>query len=497
MSFLSPIWFFALAALSIPVFIHLWNIRPGKTLKVGSISLITEASKSTRRSFKLLDVLLLILRCLLLALIAFFLAAPAWQHYLNTTKAKGWVLIPKENFKESYRSFKPQIDSLTKAGYEFHYFNKDFPKGELTRVLADTTKDTTSTANYWSLLKQLDKKVPDTLPAYLFSPNNINYFKGEKPAVDLNLKWSTYTPVDSASTWISGAWFTNANAIKVTTGKSGSGGIYFTDEVIQNEGNTDITVSAANGQPVVSLKDQPPIPVDTATLRIAVYTDKYNVDASYLNAALNAVTKFNGRKAIVRQYNNPAQIPGGQTWLFWLSDQSISGSLLNNTANILRYESGKPANVSSWISADDKYTLPNQAQNNKLYKWIASADKAETIWHDGYGKAILGLEKQKGNIYHFYTHFNPAWNDLVWNEYFPKMMLKLISRDAANVPAQYDKRVLTNAQIQPDIIKEGKEIVSTKLLERVDLSKYFWLLLVIVFVAERWLANKNKMQTNG
>jgi UDP-N-acetylglucosamine:LPS N-acetylglucosamine transferase len=58
---------FALAALSIPVIIHLWNIRPGKTLKVGSISLITEASKSTKRSFKLLDILLLIIRCLLLS----------------------------------------------------------------------------------------------------------------------------------------------------------------------------------------------------------------------------------------------------------------------------------------------------------------------------------------------------------------------------------------------------------------------------------------------
>jgi hypothetical protein len=148
MHFLSPIWFFALAALSIPIVIHLWNIKPGKTLKVGSIMLISEASKTNRRSFKLVDILLFILRCLLLALLAFFLAAPVWQHFKTTKKVKGWMLLPKENVKESYQKFKPAVDSLTRAGYEFHYFESGFAKGDLTKILADTNrKDTTSTNN--------------------------------------------------------------------------------------------------------------------------------------------------------------------------------------------------------------------------------------------------------------------------------------------------------------------------------------------------------------
>jgi hypothetical protein len=31
----TPIWLFALAAIGIPVMIHLWNIKPGKTLEGG------------------------------------------------------------------------------------------------------------------------------------------------------------------------------------------------------------------------------------------------------------------------------------------------------------------------------------------------------------------------------------------------------------------------------------------------------------------------------
>ena len=95
--FLNPIWFFGAAALLIPVLIHLWNIRSGKVLKVGSISLINAASRKSSRSFKLLDIPLFILRCLLLFILALLLALPVWQKKIEAAKVKGWVLFPKEN----------------------------------------------------------------------------------------------------------------------------------------------------------------------------------------------------------------------------------------------------------------------------------------------------------------------------------------------------------------------------------------------------------------
>jgi hypothetical protein len=322
MQFLNAIWFFALAALSIPVIIHLWNVRPGKTLKVGSISLITEASKSTRRSFKLLDILLLILRCLLLSLLALLLASPVWQKSASLQKVKGWLLIPKENLKETYTKFKPQIDSLNKAGYEFHYLNSGFANNDLQKILADSSlKDTTGKANYWTLIKALDRQTAAATPVYVFTPNGINYFKGSKPAVDLNLHWQTYTAADSVSKWIASASLINSSTIKVTLGNSSPAGAYYTGQILQVGGSNDVTVNVQNGLPSVSLKsaDQIAVPVDTSTTHIIIYTDKHAVDAGYLKAALSAAINFSGRKAVIKQYNNPAQIPGGQTWLFWLA----------------------------------------------------------------------------------------------------------------------------------------------------------------------------------
>src|ERR1700748_1200800 len=97
MTLLNPIWLSALAALVIPVVIHLWNIRPGKTLKVGSIALMEASEQKSSRSIKLSDLLLLLVRCLLLALVAFILSAPFLQRYINSGSIKGWLLIPKES----------------------------------------------------------------------------------------------------------------------------------------------------------------------------------------------------------------------------------------------------------------------------------------------------------------------------------------------------------------------------------------------------------------
>jgi hypothetical protein len=496
MTFLSPIWFFALAALSVPVFIHLWNIREGKTLKVGSISLISEASKSNRRSFKLLDVLLLIVRCLLLGLLALFLASPIWQHLKAGEKIKGWLLIPQGDFTQSYNKFKPRIDSLIRRGYELHFYHPDFMKvdtadlrkGKLPKAAIDTL-------NYWSLLNQLSNKASN-IPVELITPNGSIHFKGSKPNTQLNLNWQTYTVADSVSKWIAVAAFTNTNAIKVTLGSSNPGGISYTNRVLQNEGDGEIALNVENGKPLVALKDsvQPAVAVDTSTLRIAIYTDKYLLDAGYLKAALSAAVGFSGRKSIIKQYFSPGQIPSGQAWLFWLSDKPVNKSLLRSRRYVFKYEAGKANDISSWINPVNQFALAIPGKRIELNKIVSATANSEPVWQDGYGRPVLGLED---NIYHFYTHFNPLWNNLVWSEDFPKLILKLIGNEPYRVPAQFDKRVLSDAQLQPIRVKAANVKASADPVEQTDLSGYFWLALIVLLIAERILSHKKHQQTNG
>jgi len=488
MIFLNSIWLFALAALSIPIAIHLWNIKRGKTLKVGSISLITISSQKKSRSLKLNDLLLLLLRCLLLTLVAFILAAPLWQRH-NLSTVKGWVLIPKEDLKESHQKFKSTIDSLNKAGYEFHYFNKGFEKTDFSKALADTTIYKNTNISYWSLAQQLDGQVPPTLPVHLFTSNNANHFTGKKPEISLALYWQSYTPADSTSTWVEKAWLTNNNELQIVEGNSKSSSTFYTEHTIRSgDQQTPFVVHTENGKLSVGLKNSnESVVVDTSIWRFAIYADKNSPDAGYVKASLASIVQFTKHRAAIKQYADSGQIPQHQNCVFWLSAKPVNQQL--NCDNIFAYENGKVKNTYSWINGES-----SSKQKINLYRSIATAHSNEyPIWKGGFGEPVLSLQKRgQTNNYHFYSRFDPAWSDLVWSDSFPKMLMELIVGQPAEPDRKYDRRVMDAKQIMPAINSEAH--VSNKIVERTDLSHYLWLLLVLIFGAERWLAHNKSLK---
>jgi hypothetical protein len=505
--FLNPIWLFAAAAIIIPVAIHLWNIRPGKVLKVGSISLIAAASRKSSRSFKLLDVLLFIIRSLLLVVLALLLAIPLWQKKLQSTKVKGWVLLPKENLYQSYSKFKPHIDSLINTGYEFHYFNQGFAKSDLKQILAHPKDSIISLnanpVNYWGLINQLDTIVTPTLPLYVFTPNQSGYFTGQKPEVALNLHWQTYLPADSTSTWIQSAWFNSTNIVKITQGSSKPSGTIYSFATVKtgDQPNSAYSVNVNDGQATVSLKtgNQQPVTIDTTLLKIAIYTDNNVNDAEYLKAALQAVIQFTQRKIVIKQYADVNAIPIDQQWVFWLSEKPITSKLLQQSHNIFRYQKGKVNNSDSWVSNNTVFTTSQQqGQKIAVYKLLNAAPADyNTVWRDGFGHPVLNVQKQgQKNIYNFYSRFDPSWNDLVWSNEFPAWIMTLLIKDEP-IPVKYDKRVLDQQQIMPVIINQTHNAI-VKTIGFNNLSHYFWLILVLLFLAERWLATKTQNAvTNG
>jgi hypothetical protein len=503
--FLNPVWLFAAAAVVIPVAIHLWNIRPGKILKVGSISLIDTASRKSRRSFKLLDIPLFILRCLMLILLALLLAVPTWQKMPNPINVKGWLLIPKESFEECYKKFGRRIDSLHNAGYEFHYFNQDFPKADLKQILSHP-QDSTSRdiidkqpANYWNLIRLLDAKVSSALPVCLITPNQARYFIGEKPQVSLNIQWQSYTPADSTVTWIAGAWFNNNNNVSILQGASKSSGTAYSYQTAQP--GSPFAVSINNGQPVVNVKTglQQPVNIDTTTLRIAIYSDNNITDAAYLKAALMAANTFIQHKTIIKQYNSPEAIASKQDWLFWLSEKPVSTNIIQQCNNVLYYEKGKIINKDSWLINSDQFAVAlKQEQHISLFKFVeAQPSNNAVVWHDGFGNPVLTLQGLgKNNIYHFYNRFSPTWSDLVWNSEFPSWVLQLITRGKTPAMDKYDRRTLSSEQLAPGHIDEI-HAADVKTTETFNIANYFWLALTLLFLAERWLAGRTQNITGN
>src|SRR5436189_4849474 len=77
MSFLNPIMLAGLAAVSVPIIIHLLNRRKFHKVVWAAMRFIQVSVEQNQRRMRIEDLLLLLLRCLLLVLLALALARPA------------------------------------------------------------------------------------------------------------------------------------------------------------------------------------------------------------------------------------------------------------------------------------------------------------------------------------------------------------------------------------------------------------------------------------
>ncbi|HEX8358105.1 MAG TPA: BatA domain-containing protein [Segetibacter sp.] len=505
--FLQPILLFAIAGIVVPVIIHLWNIKQGKTLKIGSIALLTQGSRRSAKSLKVTDLLLLFLRCLLLILLAFLLAKPVWQKKLFAGNDKGWILLEKEKVNEAYTGNKETIDSLLSTGFQFRYFNTGFNKAELTEVLK-VQKDTNiaNPPSYWHLLSKLNEEIPASLPVYLFTENNVSRFREKRPELSLNLHWKIYTPKDSLATWPEKAFLTASDSVRLIGGNSKADGTFYSNKNISANSlsNTNYKVEVQNGrlmvlnrEPNKNNTEKAGIEVDTSTLRIAVFTDNFVNDANYLTAAIRAIRSFSKRRIILISTNNFRNIPANQDWVFWLSEQPLAK--FNHAKNIFKYVKGKAENTVSWIATANVSTASQVAVSiSKIIPGTTSTPLPQAIWKDGFGNGVLQKEvKNKTNYFHFYSRLDPEWTDLIWKEEFPEILFELFFRsEYPDNVSVYDKRIIDARQLQPEVAKKSANN-SNSFSEQKDVSLYFWLAAFVIFFIERVLSFTKKRSVPG
>ena len=99
MAFLNPLFLFGLLATGIPLVIHLWNRRRVVTIDFSSLIFITAAHRENARRFQLRQLLILLLRMAIVALIALALARPFLTLGLPvaSVRAKTDVIIVLDN----------------------------------------------------------------------------------------------------------------------------------------------------------------------------------------------------------------------------------------------------------------------------------------------------------------------------------------------------------------------------------------------------------------
>ncbi|CAH0147225.1 hypothetical protein SRABI27_00441 [Pedobacter sp. Bi27] len=449
MHFLYPIGLLALAGLIIPLIIHLWNVKQGKTVKIGSIALLGESSRASSKSFKINDWLLLVLRCLLLALLTFLLAQPYLKKIISGKNKAGWILVDKTIFQKVFNSNKKTIDSLLKKGYEIHDFNVGFKPLTLKDTVLNETKQG-DTLSYTALLSAANQFVPPGTEVYFFADRHLNRFGNELPTVSYELKYIPLNQPDTLSSWIAGY------AGKKYEAKSNPSGT---------------TYQALNS-------------ADESSINVAIHETSGISDSKYLIAALKAIESFTKRKIIINAAAEKASIG------FWLSDNPVSSDFKSSIAPggaLFQYENGKVVAIPSTINIYGRHI--------KLSKRIASTSQAEKIWTDGFGNAVLTNEKANSlHIFHFYSRFNPQWNELVWDGLFVKALMPIVIRAENSIDFGFednpaDQRSLSVQQKEVIVITKAE---STQNTQNEELATLFWITTLLIFVTERILSFRKK-----
>lgn len=479
MHLLNPIALIALAGLLIPLIIHLWKLKQGKTLRIGSIALLGAGSPFTSRSYQITDWLLLFLRMLLLALVAFFLAEPYMKDTAHKEVQKGWVLLEKTHFPAIYKTQKKSIDSLMKAGYELHDFGLNFQPINLNDTVAVNIADTLNKLSHYALLRELNANISPNFPVYLYTDRRLEHLTGVLPRIDFRLIWKEIKGTDTLSTW------NNTFANKTFETKS----------------------SPALTQ-IKRLDEEQ----DASKIKVLIYAADQPEDVNYLKAAIQAIAQETKRNVELVEFNgkniNNLSFDVG----FWISDKPMNSSFLSSIrkdGRLFNYEGEKGITSSSWLDTEPngKGNIPGMTLTRRTSDATYSG---ATLWTDGFGVPLLTRTKEKTiNHYRFYSRFNPLWTDLVWKEKFVEAMMPVILGDDGS-DAGFGFGISPNDQrnSQLDLTESperkfsgprslsGVNLEGNPVENHLSVQKIFWLIALLVFTIERIISFRHKNKVN-
>lgn len=482
MQFLNPIWLLSGLGIIIPIAIHLWNQRPGKLLEVGSVRFLEPNTNKLSARLALTEILLLILRCLFILLLACFLAKPFWNNQQFSSN-KGWLLIPAGFVKEAYQTYPATIDSLKNLGYEFHLLENEFPKADFNSELEKRGKK--EMLNYWELGISAQKNAPQNISLWVFTPNIMSAYSGVRPISSGGLKWRVFpVKLDPLHEIVEAYQLSNDSVVVKMSNASMFGfAIHKLHLSIRNNKDKEFSFLDSAGKVYIKYQQQLAVLLDQSILKLVIYTDQFQQDANYLEAAIKAIVNFSERRIQWKQVSKVSDIPKDSDWLFWLSHLTPAQGL---SKYLWYYQAGSISNVQSKIYPD-RYLPSNGIA---LYKMISTASNRfsvdEIIWADGFGNPLLKKDAQQN--YQLNTHFNPEWNDLVWSNQFPLWMMDIIFQNKNNHRIS-DIRQIDAKQAIP-IFEQNKKIGHAAFnnqlqLQGIELSRMFWYLLCVLLVIER------------
>ncbi|MBK6422606.1 MAG: BatA domain-containing protein [Gemmatimonadetes bacterium] len=213
--FATPLWLAALAALAIPLALHLWSRRPRQVVKVGTLRHLDGLPAARARSARLSDPLLLLLRLFILAATVLGLAGPRLRG--------GTVGLPSRLvLVEARLAADPLLDSLNQAGATVRLLAPGLPEIQLPakpRVVA--------ALGPWEALAEADRLVAPDGVIDLYAHPRLAALGAERPALRATVRWHAPAPT-AERRWLADLSAIPGDSLQGIVGRGNAGGITYT-----------------------------------------------------------------------------------------------------------------------------------------------------------------------------------------------------------------------------------------------------------------------------
>ncbi|MCC9167348.1 BatA domain-containing protein [Pontibacter harenae] len=501
MNLLSPYWLFAALAVLVPIAIHLWNKRQGKTVKVGSLRWLQPAASKQWSSIKLNNVWLLLLRCLIFIVLAVALAQPVWEEHPQEPQGQKAVYMGEELlYSSALEKIKPTIESLLQRGYSLHRYNSNFEQipQENWQHISNRTSDSTVTdsTNYWNLLAALAQRhqqEEDSL--WLFTSDQQRYFRGTKPAsIPTNIHWIPVA-TEAASAWVQTATQLSSDSLLLIIGQSNRESTTFSQQRIASSAQS---INLPNNQKLQLRRRQDSlqiihpgqsinqVPIQQKPLQVAIlYEEAQEAELPYLQAAISAISNYTGlpiniNTAVAQQPDTAVQ------WVFWLRNEAVPTQLLQQVAQQGLQLWVQSANRPSAIKTSLTTTADTPVPIHQLS--ATTARQSNMLWATTNGEELLSVQPiGRGNVYRFRSGFSPAWSGLGQSAQLPELLFPLLFPQPNKTA--YDMRALDERQLKP-ATHAVATTVSTPDAAKQHLLPWYVLAAFVLFLMERIIASR-------
>lgn len=419
MSFLNPTYLWAFLGLAVPLAIHLWSMKEGRTIKVGSIRLLRESDPKKTSSVRLNELWLLLVRMLLLSLLVLILAEPQLERRSEISPITYLV--------------EPSLLSFTQVNSILDSLPEDVPVKLLQNGFPDLKREDLNqnfvVPNYWQLVREMDSLPADRI--IVFTNAFVSGIKGKRPQMSKKVNWVILDPGETRREVVQAV--SKGDEVELLWVESDHSHLKFEKEktpkkqLTLSSGKDSIFIS--EGGQELQLKIDP---VDSLSVLI-VKNDLFEQEVKYLMASYAAIENYLGQPVEVEVIDeNDFKPSGDYRTVIWLS----------------------------------KLLAPKTSGNIVIFE------------ENGLAKDLIA-EGNSAREYFLTARLN---SENIVEENLPERLLMLLNLNKKleeKVP-QYDRRVMDLQEFQP-ISTAG----ITKTSATNDISRYLWIMLLILLLAER------------